>query len=151
MTTAREVESAVARVLRRRRRRRLLFGAAAIAALVLAALLVRCGGGFGFGGGHGLGRGDGHGTGSGTGRGPASAPPTPARCHLRLDARGPSIDGRAVTVPEAVAACRGGADVIVTGDARQGAWDELAAALRAAGVATAVRGVDPPPGIDAGP
>ncbi|MBK7194184.1 MAG: hypothetical protein IPH80_17020 [Myxococcales bacterium] len=145
MTTPREVESAVAKVLARQRRRRRLFAAAVIAALVIALLAIRCGGGFGLGGGDGLGGGRG---GAGTGSGSARAP---ARCQIRVDATGVTVDGKPATPAAAVAACRGGADVVVTGDARQGTWDELARALAAAGVATAVRGAGAPVGVDAGP
>ncbi|MBL8623281.1 MAG: hypothetical protein JNK64_18360 [Myxococcales bacterium] len=147
MTTPREVESAVAKVLARQRRRRRLFVAAVIAVLIIALLAIRCGGGFGLGGGDGLGGGRG-GAGTGTGSGSASAP---ARCQLRVDATGVTVDGKPATPAAAVAACRGGADVVVTGDARQGTWDELARALAAAGVATAVRGAGAPVGVDAGP
>ena len=149
MTTPREVESAVAKVLARRRRRRRLFAAAVVAVLVLALLAIRCGGGFGLGGGDGLGgrRGD-PGSGAGPGSGSARAP---ARCQLRVDATGVTVDGKPASTAAAVAACRGGADVVVTGDARQGAWDELARALAAAGVATAVRGAGAPVALDAGP
>ncbi|MBK7073059.1 MAG: hypothetical protein IPH44_12225 [Myxococcales bacterium] len=145
MTTPREVESAVAKVLARQRRRRRLFAAAVIAALVIALLAIRCGGGFGLGGGDGLGGGRG---GAGTGSGSARAP---ARCQIRVDATGVTVDGKPATPAAAVAACRGGADVVVTGDARQGTWDELARALAAAGVATAVRGAGAPIDVDAGP
>jgi len=145
VTTPREVESAVAKVLARQRRRRRLFAAAVIAVLIIALLAIRCGGGFGLGGGAGLGGGRG---GAGTGSGSAT---TPARCQLRVDATGVTVDGKPATPAAAVAACRGGADVVVTGDARQGTWDELARALAAAGVATAVRGAGAPSGADAGP
>lgn len=145
MTTPREIESAVAKVLARQRRRRRLFAAAVIAVLVIALLAIRCGGGFGLGGGDGLGGGRG---GAGAGSGSASAP---ARCQLRVDATGVTVDGMPGSSAAAVAACRGGADVVVTGDARQGTWDELARALAAAGVATAVRGAGAPTSADAGP
>lgn len=145
MTTPRAVESAVAKVLARQRRRRRLFAAAVIAVLIIALLAIRCGGGFGLGGGAGLGGDRG---GAGTGSGSASAP---ARCQLRVDAAGVTVDGKPSTSAAAVAACRGGADVVVTGDARQGTWDELARALAVAGVATAVRGAGAPSGVDAGP
>jgi hypothetical protein len=68
------------------------------------------------------------------------------RCQLRLDSGGLWMLGGAgqtqVDVAAAVASCQeaGGADVVVTGEATQGGWDELRAALDAAGVPSFVRG-----------
>ena len=49
--------------------------------------------------------------------------------------------GKIVKRDVAVTKCKktSGADVVVTGDARQGDWDELRAALEAAGVAVYVK------------
>lgn len=58
------------------------------------------------------------------------------RCVIRVSAAGITVDGNQATRQAAVAACKDtpGADVVVTGDARQGDWDELRAALEAANV-----------------
>jgi len=47
-----------------------------------------------------------------------------------------TVDGKPMSRDDAVAACKAttGADVVVTGDAREGDWQELRAALEAAGV-----------------
>lgn len=144
--------SARERARRRRRIARVVFWLAAIAALILAIMLVRCGGGFGFGDGKGLGGGTGKGPAEGK-AGKAQGLTAPARCQLRVDATGVRLDGTATTIPAAVAACRKttGADVFVVGDARQGTWEELRAALAAADVPSLVRGAaaDPPPAADA--
>lgn len=116
----------------RRRKRGLLVWAGIAGLIALAILYWRCGGGFGIGGGDGIG--------AGTDRPEpvmsTSADAAPRRCQLRLGASGISVDGKAATVADAVAACKaaGGADVIVTGDARQGDWDTLRSALDEAGV-----------------
>lgn len=137
--------SARERARRRRRIGKLLFWLLAIAAIVLAIMLVRCGGGFGFGDGKDLSGGKGKGPSDGSG-GKASGVMAPARCQLRVDAAGVSLDGKLTTVAAAVAACKAttGADVLVT-DALQGTWDELRAALDAAGVPSLVRGAAAPP------
>ena len=140
--------SAPERLSRRDRLRRALFWIAVGAALVLALVLVQCGGGFGLGGGGGSGVGGGRraiGTSDGSGSG-AAIP----RCALRVDATGIALDDRAVSIADAVAACHraGGAEVLVTGDARQGTWDALRAALDAAAIAFHTRGAGAPP--DAG-
>jgi hypothetical protein len=137
------------------RRLRTLVLLAILAALVLAVLYVRCGHGFGLGGGGGSGLSPGSGTGSGTaiGSGPASAAPKdaapapgdaapPAHCALRIDATGITLAGAPATQDAAVAACKsaGAADVLVTGDAVQGTWDQLRASLTAAGVSVYVHG-----------
>jgi hypothetical protein len=75
---------------------------------------------------------------SGTGSGSSDAP---KRCDVRVAAAGISVDGKPATQVEAVAACKGrpGADVVVTGDARQGDWDDLRAAFDASGIAIYLR------------
>jgi len=142
----------------KKRRFRKLFVLAVIAGLIALAILYGvCGGGFGFGGGGSTGLGKGTGTASGTAPVSDAAPsPAPtsdatiARCDLRVDTSGIHVDGKAVDEAGAVAACKvaGAADVLVTGDAVQGTWDHLRAALDAAGVATYVRGA--PSAVDAG-
>ena len=119
---------------RRRQRRRLAFLAAGAALVVLAIMFLRCGSGWGLGG-----------KGSGGGGGSAGEPAHdagPKRCAIRVDAKGISVDGKPETRAEAVSACAKttGADVVVTGDARQGTWDELRAALEAAKIPVFVRG-----------
>jgi hypothetical protein len=126
-----------------------------LAALIVMALAyLRCGGaGFGLGGG-----GDGVGVSKRdeppstsrplvserSDRSPAAA--EPVRCQLRLDAAGLWLLGAAgqeqVAVATAVKECKraGGADVVITGDARQGWWDELRTALDGEGVPSFVRG-----------
>ncbi len=118
---------------RRRRRRRLIFAAVWIALIALALVYVRCGGSWGLGG-----RGSGAGSGSGAG---TASDGGPHRCALRIAASGVTVDGRAVTREAAVAICRsaGGADVVVTGDAREGDWEAVRAALEAAKVPVFVR------------
>jgi hypothetical protein len=99
-----------------------LIGALAVA----AALWLRCGPGWGLGS-WGLG-----GAGSGSGSGSATAA---KRCALRVTATGIFVDGARHTRDEAVAACKTtGADVVITGDAREGDWKDLDAALHAAAV-----------------
>ncbi|HLL21877.1 MAG TPA: hypothetical protein VK427_07090 [Kofleriaceae bacterium] len=113
---------------RRRTRRRVTGFLGAIAAAIGAFLYLRCGSGWGTGG---QGAGDG-----GTGAAVVPGDAGPARCSLRLAASGLTVDGKAATRDEAIAACKRttGADVLITGDARQGDWDELRAALEAAGI-----------------
>jgi len=67
--------------------------------------------------------------------GPKSQLP-PRRCKIRIASGGISVDGRAVTVEEAIAACRSAKDVevLVTGGARDGDYEDLEAALRKAGI-----------------
>jgi hypothetical protein len=117
----------------RRRRRRRIFVAVWAALIAVAIYLVRCGAGWGIGGGGGTSTGKGPGTGSST---------QPARCTVRVSAEGIFVDGEKRTRDEAVAACKktDGAMVTVTGDARQGDWDELRAALQAVGVKIYLRG-----------
>lgn len=140
---------------RRRRNRRLIFLAVWAALIVAVALYLRCGRGWGLGGGKGAG--EGGGSAQGIAAVPADAGPT--RCTLRVSAEGIFVDGAKLTRDEAVAACNKteGAMVTVTGDARQGDWDELRAALQAVGVKIYVRGelwdgkTDPTTGSATGP
>lgn len=121
----------VAKALHKRMRRRKLaffgIGAALIAALVY---FVTCGHGFGLGG---------QGKGSGVGPGVVAASDAgPTRCTVRVDKTGYSVDGKAsATRDDVVSACKkpGAAEVTVTGDAVEGSWTELKAALDAAHVA----------------
>lgn len=129
----------VAKHLDRRRMRRRLVGWTAVLALVaVAAMYLKCGHGFGFGLG-------GAGKGSGEGPGSARALVAPSRCAIRVTAGGISVDGKPMQRDAAVAACKAaaGADVVVTGDARQGDRDDLLGALEAAGVPAFLR--DQPP------
>ena len=116
---------------RRRLRRKLALWAAFIALIALAVSYVTCGQGFGLGG---KGKGKGEGPGSGSAKVVTDAGPT--RCAVRIAAAGITVDGKPATRDAAVTACKAtsGADVVVTGDARQGDWDDLKAALEAAGV-----------------
>jgi hypothetical protein len=112
------------------RKRGLLVWGAIAGLIALAIMYWRCGGGFGIGGGDGLGGGEGD---------TVKATAVDAgvkRCQLRLAAAGITVDGKAMSQAEAVAACKqaGGAEVVVTGDARQGDWDALRSALGEAGV-----------------
>lgn len=130
---------------RRRMRRRMIVLLGGLAAAIAAALYLRCGRGWGTGG-----KGPGEG-----GKGLAALPArdAAARCSLRLASTGLTLDGKPTTRDDAIAACKRttGADVLITGDARQGDWDELRAALEAAGIpffTREPRGVTP---VDAGP
>jgi hypothetical protein len=107
---------------RRQRRRKLIVYSVWLLAVVLVALYVRCGRGWGIGGG-----------GEGGGGG-GSAAKSPHRCALRVTATGITLDGAPTTQGAVIAACRSGADVIVTGDAREGDWDQLRDALRGANI-----------------
>jgi hypothetical protein len=114
---------------RRRQRRRLLTLIALLGAAIAALLYLRCGKGWGTG----------KGKGDGTGKGIAALPARdagPARCALRLTAKGLTLDGKPATRAAAIAACKKttGADVLISGDARQGDWDELRSALEAASI-----------------
>lgn len=129
MTLARDVAKELDK---RQRRRKLLFLAVVVALIVAAVLYLRCGAGWGLGGGKGKGEG---------GKGSAAAVSDDAgakRCVLRVDATGISLAGEPATLDAAVTACKaaGGAEVRVIGDATQGVWDDLRAALDAAGVPT---------------
>ena len=121
---------------RRRVRRKLLFWAALVGAIVLAVVYLTCGRGWGLGG-------KGKGEGSGAGSGPGSAAPLlsavdagPRRCEVRIAASGITVDGKPATVAEAVTACKTAtaAEVLVTGGARQGDWEDLKAAFDGAGI-----------------
>ncbi len=129
----------VASELAFRQRRKKLLVLALVAALVIAAILfLQFGSGWGLGG-----KGKGTGAGSGSMRGIAAvADAGPARCAVRVTAEGITVDGAKATRDETVARCKetDGAMVTVTGDARQGDWDELRAALQAVGVKIYIRG-----------
>jgi hypothetical protein len=119
----------------RRRRRKVGFYGALIAAIVAAFTYLRCGSGWGTGG-------KGAGKGAGTGVAGSAQTPGPKRCVVRIAAAGITVDGKEMKRDEAVAACRKteGALITVTGDARQGDWDELRTALEAADVKIYTRG-----------
>ena len=118
----------------KRRRRRMLALALVALAILLALLYLRCGPGLG-----------------GKGKGPApratgSAPPAvvdagPRRCQVRLSSEGLSVDGSPAARADVVARCTRAtvAEVVVTGDARQGDWDELRRELEGAGVEILLR------------
>jgi hypothetical protein len=116
---------------RRRIRRRLLVWTALLAAVVVAAMYATCGQGFGLGG-----AGPGSGEGSGPGSGAVKALAGPKRCAIRVTAAGIYLDGKPALRDEAVATCKAaaGADVVITGDAREGDWNDLRSALGIAGV-----------------
>jgi hypothetical protein len=118
---------------RRRTRRRLTLWTLLLALVAAAALYLRCGQGFGLGGLGGFGEPGGSGS--------ERSLVAPARCAIRVSANGITVDGKPMQRDEAVAACKAtaGADVVVTGDARQGDWDDLRSALDAAGIATFLR------------
>ena len=85
-----------------------------------------CGKGWGLGG---------RGTGDGDGSGKAPVVDAgPRRCSILVAAEGIQVDGVTMTRADAVTKCKDttGADVIVTGDAREGDWTALETALRAA-------------------
>ena len=120
----------VARQLDRRRiRRRLLTWTVLLAAAVVAAMYLTCGHGFGLGGA-------GPGSGEGPGPGSVQALTGAKRCAIRVAAAGITVDGKPMLRDEAAAACKAtaGADVVVTGDAREGDWNDLRGALTTAGV-----------------
>ena len=118
---------------RRQRRRKLAILVLTIAGIIGAVMFLTCGRGWGIGG---KGAGKGQGSGAGLRSVIAVVDAGPKRCAIRITARGTTLDGAIATRDEAVAGCMltTGADVTVTGDARQGDWDELRAALEAAGV-----------------
>lgn len=122
----------VARQLdRRRMRRRLVLWTMLLAVVAAAALYLRCGGGLG-----GLGLGNPQGVGDFDGQGTSRVDTGPRRCAIRVSAAGITVGGTPMPRDQAVAACKAtkGADVVVTGDAREGDWKDLRAALEAAGV-----------------
>jgi len=110
---------------RRRVKRKVGLWGTLLAVIAAGAMYLRCGD-FGLGG---LGKG------GGTGEAPHPAA-APARCVLRVARSGITIDGKPRSRDEAVATCKasGGADILVTGDAREGDWTELYTALVAAGI-----------------
>ncbi len=116
---------------RRRMRRRLVLLALFVGAIALAITYLTCGRGWGVGG-----AGKGEGSGPGPGSGAVRADAGPNRCSIRVSADGILVDGAPATREAAVATCSAttGADVVVTGDARQGDWDALRTALEAANV-----------------
>lgn len=124
------------RLEQRRTPRKLVLWTAALALLIAAARYLTCGHGFGLGG-----------VGSGDDTGASTVQPAagPRRCEIRITARGITVDGKPMQRDAAVAACQAmaGADIIVTGDARQGDRDSLLGALAAAKVPTFLR--DHPP------
>lgn len=113
---------------RRRTRRRLTLWSALLALVIAGAAYLRLGGGLGQ---LGLGGGDGD---DGDARRPLAGP---QRCTIRISAAGIAVGDKPMARDAAVAACKGavGADVVVTGDAREGDWQDLRAALEAAGIA----------------
>jgi hypothetical protein len=119
---------------RRRMRRKLLVWALLVGALVLAALYATCGSGWGLGG-KGKGKGAGSGPGSGSVQGLLSTTDAgPRRCAIRIAAGGITADGKPATVEQAVAACKDAtaAEILVTGGAREGDWEDLKVALERA-------------------
>jgi hypothetical protein len=123
---------------RRKRRRRLMFLGAWAGLIVLAVLYLRCGQGWGTGG-------KGSGSGPGTGTAQPAADAGPRRCAIRVDSKGITVDGTLTNQDKAVDVCRrtAGADVVVTGDARQGLWDDLKAVLDAAKIPIFLRTAPP--------
>ncbi|MCC6527489.1 MAG: hypothetical protein IT373_32885 [Polyangiaceae bacterium] len=120
----------------------LLLAAAAIAGLVLG--WFRCGGAGWFGGGQGTSTGSASAATDGSAAAVASAAPseTPAGpCALRLDATGLTLDGRAVTPAQALAACRPAGEAIlhVVGDTPFGAFERLRDELERGGVRVTTR------------
>lgn len=112
---------------RRRTRRRMTLWTTLLALVIAAAAYLRLGGGLGV-----LGLGGGAGS-SGDERRPLVRP---ERCAIRVSAAGITVGGKAMARDAAVAACKDapGADVVVTGDAREDDWQALQAALHAAHV-----------------
>lgn len=133
----RQMARDVARHLDRRRgRRRLLVWTTLLALVGAAALYLRCGDGLGLGlGGGGQGIAD---------LDQTEAPRVeagPRRCQVRVSASRTgatviTVDGKPMGPAEAVVTCKGAgaADVVVTGDAREGDWKDLRSALENAGV-----------------
>ena len=121
---------------RRNTRRKLGRWTAILAILVVAALYLR------FGSGLGLGLG---GLGKGGGPGSAHTLVGSHRCAIRVAASGITVDGKPMQRDDAVDACKAtaGADIVVTGDARQGDQDALLDALKAADVPAFLRNQPP--------
>jgi hypothetical protein len=118
----------------RRRRKKLALLAIWATAIILAVLYLRCGSGWGTGG-----KGAGKGPGAGSG---VAVTPGAKRCVVRVSAEGIVVDGKKLKREDAVKACKAteGALITVTGDARQGDWDELRTSLESAGVKISTRG-----------
>jgi hypothetical protein len=141
-STPKQVAKDVAKELdKRRRRRRLALFALWAAAIIAAALYLRCGRGWGLGGG-----GEGSGSGSGTSAGTGSATATPesgsgkaAPCAVRIASDGITLAGKPATEAQIVESCAGGAEIVVTGDAREGVWTQLRDALDKARIPFSVR------------
>lgn len=72
----------------------------------------------------------------GTAPAPRANVAKPRRCTIGIAASGITVNAKRVTREQAIAACKGGsgAEVMVAGDAKQGDWDALEAALGAAGI-----------------
>lgn len=119
---------------RRRTRRKVAVYGGLAGAIALALSYLTCGG-WGLGG-----RGSGKGPGGGSGE-VATADAGPRRCAVRVTAAGITVDGTKATRTQVVEACKAveSAEIVVTGDARQGDWDELEAALKAANITYSVR------------
>ena len=113
---------------RRRVRRKVALYTGLAGAIALAVTYLTCGHGWGVGG-----KGEGSGAGPGNGQ-TVVGDAGPKRCAVRVTAKGITVDGKPATRPQVIEKCKatGGAEVVVTGDARQGDWDELKAALEAA-------------------
>jgi hypothetical protein len=124
---------------RRRMRRRLVGWSALLAAVAAAAMYLRCGVGFGLGG-----------AGEGDGPGSPRTLTEPRRCAIRIAAGGITVDGKPMLRDRAVKVCKvaAGADVVITGDAREGDGAGLVRALQAAGVSNIV--VHEPPAAGTG-
>lgn len=123
----------VAKALDQRQRRRKVVMLLALAAIIAAIIVYgTCGRGWG------LGKGEGDGSGSGPGQVVDAAP---QRCQILVRADGIIVNGAPTAYTEAIAACKGAtsADVIVTGDAREGDWKQLEAALTTAKIEVFVR------------
>jgi hypothetical protein len=122
---------------RRRIRRRMVGWSALLAAVAAGTMYLRCGQGLGLGG-----------AGEGPGPGPGSSRPLtePRRCAIRLAGGGITVDGKPLLRDQAVEVCKaaGGANIVVTGNARHGDREDLTSALRAARVP--FRLVDEPAG-----
>jgi hypothetical protein len=114
---------------RRRVRRKATLWTGFLGLIAAGAMYLRCG--------HGFGLGPGSGDGDSASDGSAHTAAAPTRCTVRVAKAGITVGGKSMTRDEAAAACKaagGGADLVVTGDAREGDWTELYAALVAAGV-----------------
>jgi len=123
---------------RRRMRRRMTVWSALLGLIVAAAAYLRCGSGFGLGTGTGNGN---------DGNGAVRPVAGPRRCAVRVTPSGITVDGKPMPRDEAVEVCKAaaGVDVVVTGDAREGDWQELRKAFVAAGIQD-IRVREPVPG-----